>query len=76
MNANLLRRAPAPLASDNLKVSGGRWIGTHDNWLHQSFSADRFGKFSEFVVAEIFAWVERTGFDLSNRHHALLAFGR
>ncbi len=66
-----LRRAPAPLAGDDLEVIRG--AGAHHDRLNNAALADRGGQFGELGVGEQLAWIARIGAHVFDRHLALAA---
>jgi hypothetical protein len=66
-----LRRAPAPLAGDDLEVVGA--AGAHHDRLDDAALADRGGQFGELGVGEQLARIARIGAHVFDRHLALAA---
>ncbi len=68
----LLRRAPAPLAGDDLVAAAVR-VGAGDDRLHQALGAQRVGEIDELEVVEVLARVEAAGVQLVDGDEPLLA---
>src|ERR1051325_9555248 len=66
-----LRRAPAPLAGDDLESVGRAAHGAHDDRLDDAALADRAGELAELGVGEMTARIARIGLDELDRHAAL-----
>jgi hypothetical protein len=71
VQSRLLRRAPAPLAGDDLVGVGAG--PTHDDRLNDAALADRVGEKVEIVLAKGLAGVARIGTQESHRHPPLPA---
>ena len=61
VQAGALRRAPAPLAGDDLEVIGLAAHGAHHDRLHDAALADRVGQLVELGVGEVAPRVARIG---------------
>ena len=73
VQAGLLRRAPAPLAGDDLVAALGR---AHDDRLHEALGADRLGELGQLVLAEVLARIEPARAHIRRSAPALLALRR
>ncbi len=69
-----LRRAPAPLAGDDL-IAAALAIWTGDNRLHETLGADRLRELGELGGIEILARIEAARMQLRDGQQALLAVG-
>ena len=77
MQPGLLRRAPAPLAGNDLEARLARpRRRPDDQWLDQSLLADGACELVELVRLEILARIQAARPHLMDRHGLRLAFGR
>ena len=71
MHAGALRRAPAPLAGDDLVGVGDANDRAHEDRLQDAAFFDRGGKFLELGFVEILARIARIGPQELDRHETL-----
>jgi hypothetical protein len=73
VQAGALRRAPAPLAGDDLEIVGLAAHAAHHDRLDDAALADRIGELVELGLAEGAARIARIGFEIFDRRAARLA---
>ena len=71
-----LRRAPAPLARDDLVGVGDVGMLAHQERLKNALGTDRFDERGETLLVEMAAWLVAAGVELLDRHGAWRACRR
>src|SRR5712692_5471084 len=73
MQTGALRRAPAPLAGDDLEGVGVAARRANHDRLHDAALADRGGELVELGIRKIATWITRVGLEKFDRNAALSA---